>query len=124
MSNEYHDENGLFKPGNPGGPGRPRKPVLSDKEAAAMMRLELTEYGSLQEAAAVMFENAFRKENQNGSVGSVSWAKLALGYMVGPPTVSVEHVHANFMDLVREQVARRLEEERTIDVQLDEGDVR
>lgn len=123
MSSEYHDERGLFRKGNPGG-GRPKKVVVSDKEAQALMRLEMTEYGSLEEAAQVIFDNAFRKENQNGSKGSIAWAKLAMQYMVGPPTVRIEQVHANFMDLVRMQVEERLAEQRAVDVQLDERDVR
>lgn len=119
----YHDERGLFKKGNPGG-GRPRKVSISDKEAAAMVRMELTEYGSIAEAARVIFDNAFRKENQNGSKGSIAWAKLAMQYMVGPPTVRVEQISADFTDLVRMQVRQRLEEINTVDVQLDERDIR
>lgn len=98
----------LFKKGNPGGPGRPPKPVISDREALILMKNKLTEYGSMDEAAQTMWDNAFRKTNRDGSKGSISWAKLVLDYLIGPPTVRVENTNVNVAEVMRVAMAERM----------------
>lgn len=123
-ASDYVDEQtGLFKKGNPGGPGRPKKPVISDRDALILMKNELTEFGSLEEAAQTMWENAFRKKNRDGSKGSISWAKLVLDYLIGPPTVRVENTQVNVAEVMRLAMAERMQsapEYTVVDVEVDD----
>lgn len=110
----------LFKKGNPGGPGRPPKPVISDREALILMKNKLTEYGSLDEAAEVMWNNAFRKEGRDGSKGSISWAKLVLEYLIGPPTVRVENTTINVAEVMRAAMSNHVAAATVIDIEPDD----
>lgn len=105
----YHDSKGLFRKGNPGGPGRPPKEKISDADALTLFRNAIHDAADPDQMAAQAVHNAFFKQNKNGSIGSVSWARLVLEYFIGPPTVRVRSEHVNVVEAMKLQLEQAVQ---------------
>ena len=117
----------MFKPGNKAGAGNKGKTRLLTRTEAKNIDLKnfrtfMNDRADWGKVVNTLVHNAFEHENKNGTIGSVSWAKLFLSYALGQPPVKVETQHTNVVDMMRMMVEESIQDVQTVDSEAEEID--